>query len=148
MKSPRILLVEDNANDETLTQFALKEAKIANEVDVVRDGEEALNYLFCRAEYAGRDRTQFPKLILLDLKLPKIDGVEVLKEIRANEMTKRIPVVLLTSSREENDLVAGYNNGVNSFVVKPINSTEFANAIMQVGLNWLIVNKVPDSINS
>lgn len=148
MKSPRILLVEDNANDETLTQFALKEAKIANEVDVVRDGEEALNYLFCRAEYAGRDRTQFPKLILLDLKLPKIDGVEVLKEIRANEMTKRIPVVLLTSSRGENDLVAGYNNGVNSFVVKPINSTEFANAIMQVGLNWLIVNKVPDSINS
>jgi two-component system response regulator len=141
----RILLVEDNPNDEMLTLIALKDGKITNEVDVVRDGEEALNFLFCKEEYAQRDRKQMPELILLDLKLPKVDGLEVLRQIRAHETTKRIPVVILTSSREESDLMAGYDEGANSYIVKPMDTSQFTKAIEQVGLYWLIVNTVPSA---
>lgn len=143
MKNNRILIVEDSPNDEKLIMIALKDAKITNEIDVVRDGEEALNFLFCKEKYAKRDQSELPQLILLDLKLPKIDGLEVLKEIRTSEITKRIPVVIMTSSREENDLVAGYDNGANSFVVKPIDPVQFTKAIEHVGLYWLIVNTTP-----
>ena len=143
MNTYRILLVEDNANDEKLMLMALKERKITNDVDVVRDGEEALDFLFCKGEYSKRDPTDVPQLILLDLKLPKIDGLEVLKEIRKNDITKRVPVVVMTSSREENDLVAGYDNGANSYVVKPMDPDQFAKAVEHVGLYWLIVNTIP-----
>lgn len=140
MADKKILLIEDNFNDETLTLLALKEGKITNHIDVVRDGEEALDYLFCRGEYADRNKSHLPQLILLDLKLPKIDGLDVLREIRANPDTKRIPVVILTSSRQESDIVKGYDNGANSFVVKPMDSTQFSKVIEQVGLYWLLVN--------
>ncbi len=143
MNNRTILLVEDNPNDETLTLIALKDCKVTNDVIVVRDGEEALNFLFCKNEYAERNRNQLPRLILLDLKLPKIDGLEVLKQIRADEATKRIPVVILTSSREESDLVSGYDHGANSYIVKPMDTDRFRKAIEQVGLYWLIVNTVP-----
>ncbi len=133
----RILLVEDSPNDEKLMLMALIEAKITNDVDVVRDGEEALNFL------SSRSKNDLPQLILLDLKLPKIDGLDVLKEIRANSLTKRIPVVIMTSSREESDLMASYDHGANSFVVKPMDSVQFTKAIAQVGLYWLIVNTSP-----
>ncbi len=139
----RILLVEDNPNDEKLMLMALKDRKITNEVDIVRDGEEALDFLFCKEKYKNRDRAEVPRLILLDLKLPKIDGLDVLKEIRANNFTKRIPVVIMTSSREESDLVAGYDNGANGFVVKPMDPIQFAKAVEHVGLYWMIVNTVP-----
>ncbi len=138
-----ILLVEDNPNDEMLTLSALRDAKITNHIDVVRDGEEALDFLFRREKYASRDKKQNPEVILLDLKLPKLDGLEVLKEIRANEGTKRIPVVILTSSKEESDIMAGYDNGANSYVVKPIQRIEFEKAIESVGLYWLIINALP-----
>jgi DNA-binding response OmpR family regulator len=143
MDAPRLLLVEDTPSDEIMTLEALRDAKIKNEVDIVRDGEEALNYLFCKGPYEKRDKEQIPRLVLLDLKLPKIDGLEVLKEIRSNEKTRRIPVVILTSSREERDLVAGYDNGANSYVVKPLDPVQFANAVESVGLYWLIVNTTP-----
>ena len=136
----KILLVEDNPNDEKLVLIALKDSKIANAVDVVRDGEAALDFLFCRGSFGGRNKNDGPQLILLDLKLPKIDGLEVLKEIRANPLTKRIPVVIMTSSREESDLIQGYDNGANSYIVKPMDPTEFSKAIENVGLYWLIVN--------
>jgi two-component system response regulator len=142
MDTQRILLIEDTPNDEILTLNALKDGKITNEVDIMRDGEEALNFLFYKGKYENREKF-LPRLILLDLKLPKVDGMEVLKLIRAHETTKRIPVVILTSSREESDLVAGYDNGANSYVVKPMNPGEFAKAIEQVGLYWLIVNTIP-----
>jgi two-component system response regulator len=142
MDTQRILLIEDTPNDEILTLNALKDGKITNEVDIMRDGEEALNFLFYKGKYENREKF-LPRLILLDLKLPKVDGMEVLKVIRAHETTKRIPVVILTSSREESDLVAGYDNGANSYVVKPMNPGEFAKAIEQVGLYWLIVNTIP-----
>lgn len=143
MEGKRILLVEDNPNDEMLTVAALREAKITNHIDVVHDGEEALDFLFRREKYTNRDKTQTPEVVLLDLKLPKVDGLEVLKEIRTNEATKRIPVVILTSSKEESDIMAGYDNGANSYVVKPIQRIEFEKAIEHVGLYWLIVNALP-----
>src|SRR4051812_31870114 len=118
----RILLVEDNKMDETLTLRALERGKIKNQVDVVRDGSEALDYLFCRGKYSSRDRNDLPQVVLLDIKLPKKNGHEVLKEIRANELTKMLPVVLLTSSKEEKDLVAGYSEGANSYIVKPVDT--------------------------
>jgi CheY-like chemotaxis protein len=136
----KILLIEDNLNDEKLMMMALREAKITNDIMVARDGEEALDYLFCLGKYNGRNRADLPQLVLLDLKLPKIDGLEVLKEIRANPVTKLIPVVILTSSREESDIMAGYDHGTNSFVVKPMDPVDFAKAIERVGLYWLIVN--------
>ena len=138
-----ILLVEDNPDDETLTLRALKKNNIKNKVIVVRDGVEALDYLFCRGEYADRDPGLPPQVVLLDLKLPKLDGLEVLRQIRANEQTKLQPVVILTSSKEDQDLINGYKLGVNSYVRKPVNFEDFSEAIRQLGLYWLILNEIP-----
>jgi two-component system, response regulator len=145
IKNKRILLVEDNPNDEILTLMALKDARIKNEVDVVRDGEEALNFLFCKQQYSNRSVHDLPQLVLLDLKLPKVDGLEVLKQIRAHEVTKRLPVVILTSSREEQDLINSYDNGVNSYIVKPMDTAQFTKSIEQVGLYWLVLNENPNT---
>ncbi|MDR3607578.1 MAG: response regulator [Oligoflexia bacterium] len=138
MTEKRILLVEDNADDEELTLIALRKGKIKNEVDVVRDGAEALDFLFARSGHAGR---VLPQIVLLDLKLPKVDGLEVLRQIRSNERTKYLPVVILTSSREEKDLIAGYSCGVNSYIVKPVDTTQFMDSIQQLGLYWLVLNE-------
>lgn len=141
--SKTILLVEDNADDEALTLRALKKNNIHNDVVVVRDGEEALDYLLRRGTYAGRDPNYPPQVILLDLKLPKVDGLTVLKTLRENEETKLLPVVVLTSSKEERDLVASYGLGANSYVRKPVDFNEFIEAVRQLGLYWLILNESP-----
>lgn len=138
-----ILLVEDNPDDEALTLRALKNNNILNEVNVVRDGAETLDYLFCQGAYAGRDAGLQPAVTLLDLKLPKIDGLEVLKRLRADARTKLLPVVILTSSKEEQDLIAGYNLGANSYIRKPVDFTQFMEAVRQVGLYWLVMNEPP-----
>jgi len=138
-----ILLVEDNPDDEKLTVRALKKNNIANEVAIARDGVEALDYLFGTGAHLGRDVRLLPALVLLDLKLPKIDGHEVLRRIRADERTKRLPVVMLTSSKEEQDLTAGYNGGVNSYIRKPVDFTEFTEVVRQLGLYWLVLNEKP-----
>jgi two-component system, response regulator len=136
-----ILLVEDNPNDEALTLRALKKNNIKNEIVVARDGAEALDWLFVRGAHAGRDASIVPQVVLLDLKLPKVDGLEVLKAIRADARTRRLPVVLLTSSKEERDVAAGYDLGANSYVRKPVDFGEFAEAIRQLGLYWLVLNE-------
>lgn len=138
-----ILLVEDNPDDVELTLHAFKESKITNRVQIVRDGVEALDFLFCRGPYAGREPNDWPKVILLDLKLPRVDGLEVLRQIRANPKTQLLPVVILTSSREERDIVEGYRLGVNSFIQKPVDFEQFAAAIRTLGLYWLILNRPP-----
>jgi CheY-like chemotaxis protein len=138
----KILLVEDNPNDIELTLEALAENKVANAVDIARDGEEALDYLACRGGFSGR-KPGNPAVILLDLKLPKIDGLEVLRTIRGSENLKMIPVVILTSSREESDLVESYRLGVNAYVVKPVDFNEFVRAIKTLGLFWAIINEPP-----
>lgn len=143
MSEKYILLVEDDPDDEILTLRALKNQNIVNEVVVARDGAEALDHLFCRGKYADRDPSLLPQVVLLDLKLPKLDGLEVLGEIRSNEHTKLLPVVILTSSKEEKDLVNSYKLGANSYVRKPINFIEFSEAIKQLGLYWLILNVNP-----
>ena len=140
-----ILLVEDNADDEALTIRALKRNKIANSVVVARDGVEALDYLFGTGKYMGRDTHRVPPLVLLDLKLPKLDGMEVLRRIRADARTRLIPVVILTSSDEEQDLVAGYAVGANSYVRKPVDFNEFSEAVRVVGVYWLLLNRSPGS---
>jgi two-component system response regulator len=140
-----ILLVEDNPRDEELTLRALKRSQVQNPVVVARDGVEALDYLFARGAHAGRPATSPPQVILLDLKLPKIDGLEVLRMIRLDERTKRIPVVILTSSVEEQDLVRGYNLGANSYVRKPVDFVQFIEAVRQLGLYWLLLNEVAPS---
>jgi CheY-like chemotaxis protein len=136
-----ILLVEDNPNDEALTLRALKKNNIRNEVAVVRDGPEALEWLFATGAHSGRDPTILPQVVLLDLKLPKLSGLEVLRAIRADPRTKRLPVVLLTSSKEDQDVVTGYDLGANSYVCKPVDFAEFAEAIRQLGLYWLVLNE-------
>jgi two-component system response regulator len=136
-----ILLVEDNPNDEALTLRALKKNNIRNEVIVVRDGAEALDWLFARGAYAERDATVLPQVVLLDLKLPKVSGLEVLRAVRGDARTKRLPVVLLTSSKEEQDVIAGYDLGANSYVCKPVDFADFAEAIRQLGLYWLVLNE-------
>ncbi|MGH8657440.1 MAG: response regulator [Gammaproteobacteria bacterium] len=136
-----ILLVEDNPDDEELTLLAFKESNIANEVVVARDGEEALDYLFGAGAHAGRDFSVMPTVILLDLKLPKVDGLEVLKRLRANERTRRLPVVILTSSREQQEVVESYNLGANSYVRKPVDFAQFKEATKQLGLYWLVLNE-------
>lgn len=138
-----ILLVEDNPDDEELTLRALKKNNILNEVVVAHDGVEALDFLFATGSYAGRDITIIPQVILLDLKLPKVNGLEVLRQLRADARTKFLPVVILTSSSEEADIVNGYHLGANSYVRKPVDFTQFMEAIRQLGLYWLVLNETP-----
>jgi CheY-like chemotaxis protein len=138
-----ILLVEDNPDDQELTLRALKANNIMNEVVVVQDGAEALDYLFGDGAYEGRDLSIMPQVILLDLKLPKIDGLEVLRRLRADERTRFLPVVILTSSKEQMDVVNGYSLGANSYVQKPVDFTAFREAVRQLGLYWLLLNEPP-----
>lgn len=138
-----ILLVEDDANDEALTLRALKKNSISNEIVVARDGVEALDYLFGTGSHTGRDTRRQPVITLLDLKLPKVDGFEVLHRLRTDERTKLLPVVILTSSREEKDLLKGYNLGANSYVRKPVDFQQFTEAVRELGLYWLVLNEVP-----
>ena len=138
-----ILLVEDNPDDEALTLRALEKNNIKNEVVVARDGAEALDYFFGTGSYAGRDLTVMPQVTLLDLKLPKVDGLEVLRQLRANELTRLLPVVILTSSNEEQDRVTGYGLGANSYVRKPVDFNQFTEAARQLGLYWLVLNEPP-----
>jgi len=140
MESKTILLVEDNPDDEALTLRALKRNNILNEVIVARDGAEALDYLFARGVYSERDAGRLPEVVLLDLKLPKIDGLEVLRQIRENEVTRRLAVVILTSSNEERDIMAGYDLGANSYIRKPVDFNQFMEAVRQLGVYWLVLN--------
>lgn len=143
MANKTILLVEDNLDDVDLTLHALKKNNIRNEIIVAYDGAEALDYLFGTGKYSGRDLSSMPTIILLDLKLPKVDGLEVLRRLRANEHTKLLPVVILTSSKEEQDILKGYSLGVNSYVRKPVDFNQFAEAVSHLGLYWLLLNEVP-----
>jgi two-component system, response regulator len=138
-----ILLVDDNEHDAFLTQRALNKSNIANELVIASDGQEALDYLFGSGKYSGRDLSQMPIVILLDLKMPRVDGFEVLKQIRANPSTKILPVVILTASKEEIDIIKGYTGGCNAYVTKPVDFDQFAEAIKQLGLFWLILNELP-----
>jgi two-component system, response regulator len=138
-----ILLVEDNPNDVLLTQRALKKSRILNKLVVAKDGVEALNYLFGTGDWAGRDLTDLPGVVLLDINLPKVNGLEVLKKIRADSRTKLLSVVILTSSNEESDLIKGYALGANSYIRKPVNFEQFAEAVRQLGLYWLVLNEKP-----
>ncbi len=138
-----ILLVEDNPQDVELTTRALKKHHLANRVHVVTDGEQALDYLFCRGIYSKRDISRVPKGILLDLKLPKVDGLEVLREVKADSRTCGIPIVVLTSSREERDLVETYKLGVNSYIVKPVDFDKFVSTVDELGMYWLLLNELP-----
>lgn len=140
-----ILLVEDNPADVELTLYALRNDRLRNSIHVARDGEEALDFLFCRGAHSQRSFAQAPKLILLDLKLPKVDGLEVLREVKNDARTKAIPVVILTSSKEEKDLVNGYQLGANSYIQKPVDFTQFRETVKQLGLYWLLVNEPPPS---
>ncbi|MGB7729820.1 MAG: response regulator [Candidatus Acidiferrum sp.] len=141
-KLGRILMVEDDPKDVELTLTALEEFNLANEVIVTRDGAQALDYLYCRGEYATRSCDN-PAVMLLDLKLPKVDGLEVLKQVKSDEKLKMIPVVVLTSSKEEKDMVASYKLGVNAYVVKPVDFHEFVNAIKELGVFWAVINEPP-----
>jgi two-component system response regulator len=143
MQDKVILLVEDNPDDEALTLRAFKKNNIKNGVVVAHDGAEALDYLFGTGRHAGRDITDLPQVMLLDLKLPKVDGLEVLRRVRADERTRLLPVVILTSSKEEQDLMTGYRLGCNSYVRKPVNFDEFVEAARQLGLYWLVLNETP-----
>jgi CheY-like chemotaxis protein len=138
-----ILLVEDNADDEELTIRALKKNNVTNELVVARDGVEALDYIFGTGPFAGRDVARLPGLVLLDLKLPKIDGLEVLRRIRADERTRRLPVTVLTSSKEEQDVIKSYDLGANSYIRKPVDFGQFTEAVRQLGIYWLMLNEAP-----
>lgn len=138
-----ILLVEDNLADVELTLHALRTEKLANHIEVARDGEEALDFLFCRGPYTQRSFENPPRLVLLDLKLPKVDGMEVLREVKEDPRTKSIPVVILTASREESDLVNGYHLGANGYIQKPVDFDKFRETVKQLGLYWLVVNQPP-----
>lgn len=140
-----ILLVEDNPDDVELTVRAFRKNKIANNMIVARDGVEALDYLFGRGAHAGRNTAETPRLILLDLKMPRMDGLHVLENLRADERTRLTPVVILTSSKEENDLVRSYKYGANSYVRKPVDFNEFLEAVRQIGLYWLLINEYPEN---
>jgi two-component system response regulator len=141
MPSRTILLVEDDRDDEALTLRALKENKISNGVVVARDGVEALDYLFGTGAHAGRDTRDLPQLVLLDLKLPRVDGLELLRRLRADERTRLLPVVILTSSNEEKDVIRSYANGANSYIRKPVDFEQFVEAVRQLGLYWLVLNE-------
>jgi two-component system response regulator len=138
-----ILLVEDRADDVELTLRAFEKANVANEIVVASDGEEAINYLFALGRHAGRDLKVMPRVVLMDLKLPKIDGLGVLRRLRADERTRRLPVVIMTSSKEESDVILGYNLGANSFVRKPVDFVQFVEAVKLLGLYWLVINEPP-----
>lgn len=143
MEKKTILLVEDNPDDETLTRMALEENHLFNKIVVAHDGVEALDYLFGRGKHAGRDISDLPQVVLLDLKLPKLDGLDALRAVRADERTRYLPVVILTSSDEEQDLLAGYSLGANSYVRKPVDFQQFTDAVKQLGLYWLLLNEPP-----
>jgi two-component system response regulator len=138
-----ILLVEDNPNDMELTIRALKKNNIANDIHTVTDGAEALDYFFAKGDYSDRDILKNPKLVILDLKLPKVDGLEILRQIKQDERTKTIPVVVLTSSKEESDVVASYKLGANSFIVKPVDFEKFITTVKELGMYWLLYNEPP-----
>jgi two-component system response regulator len=138
-----ILMVEDSEDDIDLALHALREENLANNIFVVRDGEEALDFVFCRGPFSQRCFDDLPKLILLDLKLPKIDGLQVLKQIKGDPRTKRIPVVIMTSSREERDMVEGYDSGANSYIQKPVDFDQFRKAMKTLGMYWMVVNQAP-----
>jgi two-component system response regulator len=141
-----ILLVEDNPNDVELTLHALRKNKLANRIQVVRDGAEALEFFFCTGAYAGRNIAEEPKVVLLDLKLPKVDGLEVLRRIKSDPKLRSIPVVVLTSSGEERDMVESYRLGVNSYIVKPVDFGKFTEAVRQLGFYWLLLNQLPSTL--
>lgn len=142
-KNRPILLVEDNPMDEQMTLYALRESKLKNEIVVVRDGEEALEYLFGTGRYAGRSKRDVPQVVLLDLKLPKLDGLDVLRRVRADPEIGKLPIVVLTSSDEDADIVKSYHLGANSFVRKPVEHDAFLNAVIQLGLYWVVINELP-----
>ncbi len=138
-----ILLVEDNPNDAELTLRSLRKNNVSNRIHVVRDGAEALEFIFGKGAYNGRSLKEGPKVILLDLKLPKVDGLEVLRQIKNDQQTRKVPVVILTSSKEERDIVEGYRLGVNSYIVKPVDFAQFTEAVRQLGLYWILLNQPP-----
>ncbi|MBI3475885.1 MAG: response regulator [Acidobacteria bacterium] len=138
-----ILIVEDDVDDITLALRALQREHLANRIFLARDGEQALDFLFCRGDYAGRSADALPKLVLLDLKLPRLSGIEILKQIKGDTHTRGVPVVILTSSKEERDLIASYNLGANSYIQKPVNFEQFRQTIKTLGMYWLVVNQVP-----
>ncbi len=145
--SVEILLVEDNPDDVALTLNAFRIHNLSNRIQIARDGEEALDFLFCRGAFAARDCSERPRVILLDLKLPKVDGLEVLRAIKSDERTRTIPVVILTSSKEERDIVEGYTLGVNSYIVKPVNFDQFIEAARVLGMYWLLLNTPPATVS-
>ncbi len=147
MEKKIVLLVEDNPDDEELTRLAFDECHLANELVVVRDGQEALDYLFSTGRYAGRGIVEPPQVVLLDLKLPKVDGLQVLQRVRSDERTKRLPVVVLTSSKEEQDLIDSYSMGASSYIQKPVDYLQFVEAVRQLGLYWLVLNQVSPSLH-
>jgi two-component system response regulator len=138
-----LLLVEDNSDDLEMALHALRKMNLANHIQVARDGVEALDFIFCRGPHAGRNIENGPKVVLLDLKLPKVDGLEVLQKIKGDPRTRAIPVVVLTSSKEQSDVVESYHLGVNSYIVKPVNFAQFAEAVQKLGLYWLLLNQPP-----
>ncbi len=147
--NPRsILLVEDNASDIALTRRAFDKSRIGNPLSICEDGQDALDYLFAQGAHAGRNAEEMPALILLDINLPKLDGLSVLRRIRENPLTRRVPVVILTSSTEEADLAAGYDAGANSYIRKPVNFERFVDAIAQLGLYWLVINEAPPQVSA
>jgi two-component system response regulator len=138
-----ILIVEDDADDMTFALRALQREHLANRIFLARDGEQALDFLFCRGDYAGRSADTLPKLVLLDLKLPRVNGIEILKQIKGDPRTRAVPVVILTSSKEERDLIASYHLGANSYIQKPVDFEQFRETIKTLGMYWLVVNQVP-----